>query len=81
MRFSLKDLMWSVTFASLGMALVPVASSTKLWDSNYPEFVLRLILSLAPGPLFGAAIGRLFNETKWGIIYGSIVELLFLLVV
>jgi hypothetical protein len=58
MKFSLKDLMWSVTFASLGMGLL-MAFLNDRYDRSFRILLLFLIF-----PIFGVAIGKLLQKTK-----------------
>ena len=58
MKFSLKDLLWSVTLASGGLGTLMFCL-----NENY-SIGPRLLLLLFVCPLFGAAIGKLLNRTK-----------------
>jgi len=58
MKFSLKDLMWSVTLACLGLATLMA-----YLDSGYAQST-RIVMLFLIFPLFGAAIGKLLQQTK-----------------
>jgi hypothetical protein len=62
MRFSLKDLMWSVAFASLGIVCIATFFKMNMLGNEYRA--LRLLLLFLVFPLLGAAIGKLLNQTK-----------------
>jgi hypothetical protein len=63
MRFSLKDLMWSVTFASLGIGMF-------LASYRSDNMIAVIPMVLLPGMLCGAAIGRLFHRAIDGATTG-----------
>ena len=71
MRFSLKDLIWSVTFVCLGLACFSMVPNINDWRESYPYF-----FNLA-GFWFGAAVGKLFHRMWMGVVCGSILFILF----
>jgi len=80
MRFSLKDLFVSFTLASLGIALLTLLFKTNDTFGLPGPFVafLSLILSLLPGALIGAAIGRLFQRGLTGFWTGILLQVVLL---
>ena len=71
MRFSLKDLFWSVTLASLGMAALAIlfrAVQMQSLGSGFAQLIPLLLIT--PGPLFGTAIGKLFHSATLGFWFG-----------
>jgi hypothetical protein len=77
MKFSLKDLFWSVTMACLGTASATFAFHMRGEPSNTLLVILRLVFLGAPGPLFGVAVGKLFNRIEFGFFLGLILEVVF----
>jgi hypothetical protein len=71
-RFSLKDLMWSMTLACLGIAAINFVYIFKSSRSAFAFEFLFLYLALSPGPLIGAAIGKLFQSTTKGAVIGLV---------
>lgn len=60
MKFSLKNMFWSTTLASLGAATCGALLRMDL-DLHYPlvDFFLAIVLLLATGYLFGTAVSHL----------------------
>ena len=77
MKFSLKDLMWSLSLASLGLASVGIGL-------NLTQFaflnLLAWIVFVVPGAMFGAAIGRLCQRAYQFGAVGAVVWFVFGLV-
>jgi len=80
MKFSLKDLMWSVTLASLGLGVLALYSNLA-WHGLQGEPNLLFVFSLLflPGAFFGGAIGKLFQRTTRGVFLGLLVEFFLLI--
>ena len=74
MKFSLKELLWSVTFASLGMAAITFIYKIDGAYSHIEVLMLPLLLSL--GPLIGTAIGKLFQRAMLGACLGLTIPVL-----
>jgi hypothetical protein len=78
MRFSLKDLLWSVTLASLGVASIVIWLKVDSWENSVPSALvmpLYELLHILTGALFGAAI-RKFSQRTWVFSFvGAIVSL------
>jgi hypothetical protein len=70
MKFSLNDMMWTVTFACVGLGCLVLAIP--------PQNAIEAALIFAGLALFGAAIGRLFHLTWYFSVTGVIVCLLVL---
>jgi hypothetical protein len=68
MRFSLKDLMWSVTLASLGLVSFSIGLNPVSWARIFQGvfFVLSAVL-------LGASIGKLFHQAWNGSLVGVMV--------
>lgn len=82
MRFSLKDMMWSVTFASLGLASVSMMFATRELLPPYRiVWFMALLFLFLPGALFGAAVGKLYQRAWLGVAIGINAEWVFLVVV
>jgi hypothetical protein len=78
MRFSLKDMMWSVTLASLGI-IAPVMALRNDGDLGFSAPIndlLGIFACLSFGPLLGAAIGTLFGKSFRGAAWGMLVWLM-----
>jgi hypothetical protein len=78
MRFSLKDLLWSITFASLGLACLSFWLNAASWNSYVDSqwFIpLYQLINILTGAFFGAAIGRLFRRMLVFTFAGAILSL------
>lgn len=79
MRLSLTNLIWSVIFASLGLACLSFLVSYKSWHwyvLNVDRFILLYqLVNVLTGVFFGAAIGTLFRRRLAFIFAGAILSL------
>jgi hypothetical protein len=71
MKFSLKDLFWSVTLASFAAGALTIAFKalhTPLLETGLGQLIPLLLLT--PGLLFGLAVGKLFHSVTLGFWLG-----------
>lgn len=80
MKFSLKDLMWSVTLACVGLGIIVfLQKATFDWRENDFFESIALYLTLSTPPIFGAAIGKLFHRVRIGAWVGVYLSALMVL--
>ena len=72
MKFSLQDLLWSVTLASVAAAAASVNFGGVNLGAGKNDVVWKVIFLFMIGPFLGAAIGKLFHRTIAGFLFGFI---------
>lgn len=81
MKFSLKDLLRTVTLVCIGIVSGTLAYSMGDWPSRDIVVVPRFLFALAPGPFLGMAIGNLFHRANVGLYVGLTGQIILLTLV
>jgi len=77
MRFSLQDVLWLITLASVAIYNVIVVRGVGWLGPHEDVFGDRYVpVILSPGLLLGAGIGNLFQRPKTGAAMGVLLNLL-----
>lgn len=85
MKFSLKQLLLSLTCASLGLGVIGFivnSDDTLPWLESYSksvQFLCVLFIISLPSVFFGAAVGVLFRRLKTGAVLGLAGWIIFLI--
>ena len=72
MRFSLKDLFWSVSLISIGLSLVFGPHLNRFYLTGWMAVTYEVCNWALKGAVFGAGMGALFNRKLKGALIGGL---------